>query len=59
MKNQEDSQVKLQKSSEPNTVVDLPPPDIDYGIITSGLCPTPEDQAFFDKDVAGQPPSAD
>jgi len=59
MKSQENSQMKSRKSSDQNTAVDLPPPDIDCGIITSGLCPTPEDQAFFDENVAGQPPSAD
>ena len=35
----------------------LPPPDLDAGIITSGLCATPADQAEFDAHQAGQPPA--
>jgi hypothetical protein len=28
----------------------------DEGIITSGLCATPEDQERFDNEIAGKPP---
>lgn len=37
--------------------LDLPPPDLDLGIVTSGLCATPEDQAEFDATEAGRPPA--
>lgn len=30
--------------------------DLDVGIVTSGLCNTPEAQAAFDRDQAGKPP---
>ena len=30
--------------------------DIDYGIITSGSCATPEAQALFDEHQMGKPP---
>lgn len=29
---------------------------VDYGIITSGLCPTPDEQEFFDEHIAGRHP---
>lgn len=29
---------------------------VDYGVITSGSCPTPEEQEYFDTHVAGKPP---
>lgn len=37
---------------------DIPPPDIDPGVITSGLCATPDDQEWFDLAQAGKPPGA-
>jgi hypothetical protein len=46
-------------SSEPNTVADFPEPDIDYGIITDGLCDTPEHQDEFDAQQKGKPPAHD
>ena len=33
--------------------------DIDYGIITSGSCSTPEAQARFDEQQMGKPPLAE
>ena len=30
--------------------------EIDYGIITDGLCSTPEDQDTFDAEQKGKPP---
>lgn len=35
---------------------DIPDHVPDEGIITSGLCATPEDQERFDKEIAGKPP---
>lgn len=36
-------------------------PDLeqDLGIVSSGLCPTPEEQAAFDEDQAGKPPESE
>ena len=45
--------------STPRPDDDLPPPDADLGVITSGLCATPDDQAAFDAEQAGQPPAED
>lgn len=34
----------------------LPEPDLDFGVITSGLCDSPEAQEAFDREQAGKPP---
>lgn len=46
-----------QALSDSGMQINLPPDyEIDYGIITSGACATPEEQAAFDANVAGKPP---
>ncbi|AGW12832.1 hypothetical protein [Megalodesulfovibrio gigas] len=39
--------------------LNIPDLDIDYGIITSGACATPGDQAQFDAHQMGKPPMAE
>lgn len=46
-------------AADPVAAAQLPPPALaDAGIITSGLCATPADQAQFDEHQAGKPPGA-
>jgi len=45
------------KFPPPDSGLVLPPPDLDFGLITSGLCDEPEAQDEFDRDQAGKPPA--